>query len=137
MEAFKVVPGQVGLVAFIGGEPVGADLVSLPGVYAQLHHKLVRSYTLGGLFEMKDAPPAADGIAGKARQFLEEISQTEEREFPSVGLGTDHRFKGTRFCGAALVHADEVIHAAFFRLNTAGTTERMASFVARRRHYTG
>lgn len=136
-ETFKVVPGQVGLVAFIGGEPVGTDLVSLAGAYAQLHPKLVRSYTLGGLFEARDAPAASDGMAGKARQFLEEISQTEEREFPSVGLGTDRRFKGTTFCGAALVHEAEVIHAACFRLNTAGKTERMASLLARRRHFTG
>jgi len=43
-EIFKPVANQVGLLAFIGGKPAGADLVSLTSAYAKLHPKLVRSY---------------------------------------------------------------------------------------------
>ena len=52
-EIFKPVANQVGLLAFIGGKPAGADLVSLTSAYAKLHPKLVRSYTLEGLLDAK------------------------------------------------------------------------------------
>jgi hypothetical protein len=45
-QIFKPVTSQVGLLAFIGGKPAGADMVSLASAYAKLHPKLVRSYTL-------------------------------------------------------------------------------------------
>ena len=50
-EIFKPVANQIGLLAFIGGKPAGADMVSLASPYAKLHPKLVRSYTLEGLVE--------------------------------------------------------------------------------------
>ena len=67
-------------------------------------------------------------------KFLDEITAAEERQFPSIGYGTDHRFKGKDLAGAALVHENEVIHAAFFRLDGIEQPERMASYRARRRH---
>jgi hypothetical protein len=68
------------------------------------------------------------------RKFLEEITAAEEREFPSIGYGTDHRFKGKDLAGAALIHEYEVIHAAFFHLEEDRKRDRMASYQARRRH---
>ncbi|HOC54130.1 MAG TPA: hypothetical protein PKI20_00765 [Verrucomicrobiota bacterium] len=82
---------------------------------------------------MKATP--ADTIASRARQFLDEIAAAEERQFPSVGHGTDHRFKGKALAGTALVHDNEVIHAAFFRLDDPEQPERMASYRSRRRRF--
>lgn len=84
-EIFKPMPSQVGLLAFIGGHPAGADMVSLTSAYAKLPPKLVRSYTLEGLLDAKHDAPAPDTITARARQFLDEIATAEEREFPSVG----------------------------------------------------
>jgi hypothetical protein len=139
------------LLAIIDGRPVGLDLVSLTSAYAKLHTKLVRSYTLEGLL---DAPPStinpqpsttspsavAPGSALRtsnselARAFLADIAAAEERKFPSVGHGTDHRYKGKALAGSVLVHENEAIHAAFFRLDETEQPERMASYRARRRH---
>jgi hypothetical protein len=142
-EIFKPVANQVGLLAIIDGLPAGLDMVSLATAYAKLHPKLVRSYTLEGLIEAPkpghegsqpstlDLQPA--DLASRARQFLDEIATTEEREFPSVGHGTDHRFKGKALAGTALVHENEVIHAAFFRLDEQQRPGTMASFGNRRR----
>ena len=60
----------------------------------------------------------------------------KECQFPSVGHGTDYLFKGKAFAGTALVHENEVIHAAFFRLEDTEQPERMASYRARRRRFT-
>ena len=142
-EIFKSVPNQVGLLAFIAGEPAGADMVSLASAYAKLHPKLVRSYTLEALLvqpkpgedglDAQAKPAPADGITARAKAFLAEILAAEERQFPSVGHGTDHRYKSKALAGTALVHENEVIHAAFFRLDETEQPERMASYRHRRR----
>jgi hypothetical protein len=135
-EIFKPVANQVGLLAFIGGQPAGADIVSLTGAYAKLHPKLVRSFTLEGLLDSKQETPTAETINARARQFLNEIAAAEERPFPSVGYGTDHRFKSKALAGTALVHENELIHAAFFRLDDSEHPERTASYRLRRRPFT-
>jgi hypothetical protein len=101
---------QVGLLAFIGGKPAGVDMVSLMSAYAKLLPTLVRSYTLEGLLDDKAKPAPADGLTSRAKEFPAEIANAEER------------------------HENEVIHAAFFRLDETEKTERMAS-IRRRRHY--
>jgi hypothetical protein len=136
-EIFKTVDNQIGLVAFIDGTPAGADLVSLPAAYVKLHPKLVRSYALEALLNPKQQTPLDDTIATHARQFLDEIAAAEQRPFPSIGHGTDYRFKGKALAGTALVHENEVIHAAFFRLDGPEQPDRMASYQFRRRHFTG
>ncbi len=73
-EIFKLCPGQVGLLAFIGDAPVGLEMVSRAGAYAKIHSKLVRSYALDGLLESKQQTTALDAIANHARKFLEEIT---------------------------------------------------------------
>jgi hypothetical protein len=129
---FKPVLNQVGLLAFIGGKPAGADIVSLTSAYTRLHPKLVRSYTLEGLLENNQDTPTAEPIAIQARQFFDEIGSAEQREFPSVGYGSDYRFKSKALVGTALVHESEVIHAAFFRMEE---SERMAPNRFRHRHF--
>jgi hypothetical protein len=148
VEIFKPVAAQVGLVVFIGGKPAGIDMVSLASASAKLHPKLVRSYTLEGLLDATKAgegglgsgpstpTPQPEELITRARHFLDEITTAEERQFPSVGYGTDHRFKGKALAGTALVHENEVIHAAFFRLDDPEQPERMASYRSRRRRFT-
>jgi len=135
-EIFKPVASQIGLLAFIGGKPAGADLVSLTSAYAKLHPKLVRSYTLEGLLDEKAKPATADGVTARAKDFLAEISSAEERQFASVGHGTDYRYKAKALAGSVLVHQNEVIHAAFFRLDDREEPAHMTSLSNRRRRFT-
>ena len=71
----------------------------------------------------------------QTKAFLNDILAAETSRFPSVGYGTDVRFQSTHLAGTALVHNDEVIHAAFFRLDTQEQPGKMASLRNRRRHY--
>jgi hypothetical protein len=132
---FHAVANQVGLLAFIGGVPAGADMVSRTAAYGKLHPKLVRSYTLEGLLETKPQSLDPDTIVTRARQFLDEIAAAQQREFPSIGHGADHRFKGKALAGTALVHEQEVIHAAFFRLDETDPSQRMSPHTSRRRRF--
>ena len=40
-------------------------------------------------------PASADGVTTRAKAFLAEILATEEHQFPSVGDGTDHRYRSS------------------------------------------
>jgi hypothetical protein len=113
---FKPVRNQVGLVAFIGGAAAGLDLFSLSAAYGKLHRKLLRSYALQALFDSKETSSSADAIAAEARKFLRRITTAKKQQFPSVGLGTDLRFKGRNLVGTALVHESELVHGTFFRV---------------------
>jgi hypothetical protein len=115
-EAFKRVANQIGFIAFLRGNPVGLDLISLTSAYSRLHPKLVQSYALEGLFHEDQQAPPVEVISTQARKFIEEIAMAEESEFPSIGHGVDHRFKGRALAGAALIHEGEVIHATFLTL---------------------
>ncbi|MGH7973440.1 MAG: hypothetical protein ACREIC_32385, partial [Limisphaerales bacterium] len=113
-----------------------------------------------GLAEDKSGPsqePAsAEDIRARVGKFLEEIAASEEQPFPSVGLGTDLRYRSVTpapgesgadelnpvgqastfqagVVGTALVHETEVIHAAFFKLNEPDRTSPMSSYLRRRR----
>ena len=138
-EIFKPVANQVGLLAFIGGKPAGADMVSLSSAYAKLHPKLVRSYTLEGLLDAQAKPVTGDGLTTRAKDFLAELAAAEERQFPSIGHGKDYRYKAKALAGTALVHENEVIHAAFFRLDDPANPQEAASpslaSLRRRRNY--
>jgi len=117
LEAFPCVPAQVGLLAIIDGQVAGMDVVSLASAYAELHAKLVRGYALPALLESRPRAATPDTAAVRGGEFLAEIRTAAARPFPSVGYGTDVRFKARGLAGSALVHDGEVIHAAFFRLN--------------------
>ena len=134
-KAFQCVPGQVGLLVLINGRPVGLDWLSLESAYKRLHTKLVRSYALEALLEAGPSKVKTATWAIKAQAFLREIVASKETRFPSVGYGTDRRFTGKALGGTALVHADEVIHAAFFRLLEEPSIEGMASLHKRRRRF--
>lgn len=134
-EIFKPVTNQIGLLAFIGRDLAGMDLVSQKSAYARLHPKLVRSYILGGLIEANQQVLSQEDITRTAKDFLCEIMATEPREFPSIGHGTDYRFKGHNLAGMALVHENEVIHTALFCLDERHSNNHMAALRQRRRHF--
>jgi hypothetical protein len=145
-DVFKAVANQVGILVLIDGAPAGADLVSRTAAYLKLHPKLVRSYTLesllvatksgeGELQPKQDTSATPNLIAAEARRFLDEVVVAEEQQFPSVGHGTDYRYRAKNLAGSALVHANEVIHAAFFRLDNPEQPERMAWYRHRSRRF--
>lgn len=137
MDAFRCVDGQVGLVAFTDAGLAGFDMVSLTSAYARIHSKLVRSYALECLFTSAAPQPDGQDLASLANRFMHSLMTSAERRFPSVGCGFDYRYRGESLAGAALVHAEEVIHSAFFQLDTRtrADTHPLALFRNRRRSF--
>ena len=74
------------------------------------------------------------GSVEKAREFVEEAGQCKEEKFKSVGHGWDHRFEGKGMVGSALVHEENVIHMAFFKMDQEEKAGRISSASRRRRY---
>lgn len=132
LAAFQYAPHQKGIFVTINGKVAGFDILSLSPAYEMIHPKLVKSYALDALLqkEKKGDEPSID----KARSFIEEAAQCEEKRYKSVGHGWDHRFEGKKIVGSSLVHEEKVIHMAFFRAEEGSEPGRMSSLSQRRRN---
>lgn len=129
-DAFPCTEGQKGLLVAVNGRMEGLDMVSRSAAYARLHEKLVRSYVLGAVLDRSKATGAmpADGPDAFVRRAL----LSEGSQHPSVGLGTDHRFRGDGLVGSALFHDGVAVHVAFFAAAQAPGPGRMSGWSQRR-----
>jgi len=125
--AFSAVPGQTGLLVVIGDQVAGFDLIPQPGIYARQHAKLVKSYLIDSITQSNTRPADPDAAGVQAAGFLRSAAECPVREFPSIGYGTDCRYRSApqpsttapqapALCGSALVHEDRIVHAAFFNI---------------------
>lgn len=101
--------GPVGLVAFIGGRAVCADIFDRPPTLSAYWRRLVRSYAV----EAAGATPATLSL-NSALRLIASASAAVPVAHPSSGLGRDLRLSGATVVGAALVHEDAVVHTALF-----------------------
>ena len=140
--AFGTVPGQTGLLVVMDDVVAGFDFLPHPEIYARQHVKLVKSYIIDSIAEPNPRPANPETASAKAAEFLQAAAQCPVRKFPSVGYGTDCRYRSgaeaSAICGAALVHEEQIVHAAFFSLTDEMKTAQytMDLFRARRRRPT-
>jgi hypothetical protein len=135
IKSFPCVPGQSGLLVLLDGEVAGFDTVSRPDAYAKLHLKLLKSYVIEALADAKDTKFDTAQAHDRARAFLDETRECEEKRFPSIGHGEDCRFKKPGMAGTALVHGPHTVHAAFFRMSPADEGGRMSALRHRRHRF--
>jgi hypothetical protein len=125
--AFTAVPGQTGLLVVINDQVAGFDLIPHPEIYARQHTKLVKSYLIGTIAQTNPRAVNLDTAGVKAAEFLRAAAECPVRKFPSIGYGTDCRYRSApqpstvtpqppAICGSALVHEDQIVHAAFFSI---------------------
>jgi len=126
MNAFRPVDGQRGFVFVAHGNVTGAEFVSSPAAYTDLHDKLVRSYMSEHLNIVTTAPPLNQNQAtAAAKKFIKAIEGLDETSFPGVGLGTEYRIEDAAHCAAALVHESTCIHFAAFADESENNTRAM------------
>jgi hypothetical protein len=131
-QSFPLLFNQIGLLAIIDGKAAGLDLLSLSAAYAKLHPKLIRSYALETLLEPQGKPITHNQALDRTHAFLDDIQTAQPTPFPSIGYGTDLRFQAKGLIGTALIHENEIIHSAFFRLDEQDKPAKTASL--RHRH---
>jgi hypothetical protein len=109
---------QVGLVAFVGGLPLGMDVVGAPRLYRQLHERLLRGYVMDAMeHEHGVAAAGAAATAGPGRDdaqhYLDAVRDAKRTESPSVGLGR-YRVLSGGVVGGELVDGERVAHLSAF-----------------------
>lgn len=122
LASFPCEPGQVGLLAFVAGVPLGVDVIGAPRLYARLHQRLLRGYVLDALeHERRHRPasPASSPLQAGAQHYLDSVRTAERTEAPSVGIGRYCVLRGP-VVGGELLHAGRVAHLSAFPACTTG-----------------
>jgi hypothetical protein len=126
LKAFVCVPGQKGLLTFIGKDVAGFDFISLNRAYGVLHPKLIKSYAVDALLIKEEKGEKPD--PAKAKEFLAGVIKCGEKKYDSVGKGKDYRFEGEKVVGSALKLEKKVIHMAFFAVGESDKTGHMSGY---------
>lgn len=127
-QAIELQPGQVGMLAAIGGRFVVLDHVSEPEAFAALHGPLVQGYALDALTV---APAAAAPSVEGATDFIELLLAAPVRRGPTMGLGESVCFAFGGLAGTALTHQGELITMTAFADNAPSQDGTAAGHIAR------
>jgi hypothetical protein len=115
LEAYPLLPNQMGLLAFAGSVPLGMDVVGSPVLFTSLHQRILTGYVLDALEGMaasggrKPRPAPLD----RAERFIEAVREAERTPSDSVGMGEYRILRGTAL-GAELVNQDQLVHLSAF-----------------------
>jgi hypothetical protein len=104
--------GCQGVIVAINGEVVCADIFDKSETMNKFWDKLVRSYALNAIEEIKEVPEPS---RSRVEEFFKEVLEGEFKPYDSVGLGEDVRIKGRKEVGSALVCNNKVIHMSLFK----------------------
>lgn len=111
---FHPVEGQVGFVAVRGDRVDGVEAVGDSAVYAGVHDRLLRAYTIDAIDGTRTESASGKGVEFLAPEdFLRTIASTAYQRGPSLGQGTDLRLSGEAVGGCAL-ECGGIVHLMAF-----------------------
>jgi hypothetical protein len=113
VQAMPPAEGQCGAAFAVNGTLLGLDLFDAGATFAKQAKKLVTSYALDAIDELRaDAPVANEA---DCRALLADVLRADCRSFKAVGLGQDLRLHAPGLKGAALEADGRVVHLCAFR----------------------
>jgi hypothetical protein len=107
--AFKLQPGQVGVLYRIGGVLAGLDLFGSERTFVRSFPKLVRGSALQALAGSEKGRPSLDEL-----HFLRSALAAHAERFPAVGLGEELRIDAGDIGGGALQVDCGLVHLFAF-----------------------
>lgn len=110
VRAFTSEGDQVGVVAFLGGRPLGMDVIGCRSLYARLHERLLRGYAMDALGSRRSAGRPG---AGAAQRYLDQVHAAPRLEAPTIGSGRYAILSGM-VVGGELTDAERVVHLSAF-----------------------
>lgn len=118
IERFPGADGQLGLLAFLSGRPLGLDVVGDQSLYARLHERFLGGYCMDALARRRGRKSGHREVsATAARRFLSEVGSAARGKAPTVGKGTYHLLSGQAI-GAELSdvieHTERLVHLSAF-----------------------
>jgi hypothetical protein len=126
-------PGQVGVIACVGGRVACVDIFEAPEVLAALWGGLVSSYQAEAF--MGDSTPTRPLSARAdtaARRWFRSIGGGSSNVGPEIGLGAHVTVVASEVEAAALVYSGHVLHLSAFPAHNAGSATTFAPPARRR-----
>jgi hypothetical protein len=110
MAAFPAVPGQNGILAFLGSEPLGMDVVGDGALYDRVHERLIGGYVQDAL-RVRGVEGEPDPEAAEA--FLAGVRAANRVDSPTVGRGVYRVLHGS-VTGGELEDSGHTVHLSAF-----------------------
>jgi hypothetical protein len=110
MAAFPVFPGQIGILAFLGSDPLGMDVVGDGALYGRVHERLIGGYVQDAL-RVRGVQDDPDPEAAEA--FLAGVRSASRVDSPTVGRGVYRVLHGS-VTGGELEDAGRTVHLSAF-----------------------
>lgn len=121
--AFPGVSGQVGLLAFVGDQPIGMDVIGSQRLYGRLHARLLHGYIVDAWRWLGTAPPAEVRGRMAAQHFLHRVREAWRTEAPTVGRGRYRVLTGA-VVGGELDADERLVHLCAFPSRESGRERR-------------
>jgi len=135
-EAFPILANQVGVLAFLGKDLLGFDVLGAPNLFASLHRRLLAGYILAALARENErseeaeasnlesgpdadraprdeTPPDAHADSEDASEFVDGLEEAERIPVMTQGLGAYSVLRG-RLVGGELLHEGHLVHLSVF-----------------------
>ena len=113
-------PGQTGVLACIGGEPIVLDAFDRPDTLSKMWKRLISGYAMDALTAPTEKLPA-----GVAEEFMAQARAGDFSIHDPVGVGSDVVVTSPAVVGTALAWEGGVVHLSLFgRGRTVGNTRR-------------
>jgi hypothetical protein len=119
LASFHHEPGQLGLLAFLGDQPLGMDVIGAAKLYARLHDRLLRGYVLDA---MVVDPPTREPSTERAGTYLQAVNAAHRVQAPTAGDGRYAVLEGM-VVGGELTWEDRIVHLSAFPSNDHGLDE--------------
>jgi len=98
---FPIIYGQKGYFIFLNGELVGFEYFSRVNAFENLFQKLMKSYALDSLLNIKKFNDV--DYLKVSKEFLFSVKECKEESYKSVGLGHDFRYQNQKLVASALI----------------------------------
>jgi hypothetical protein len=113
LDFFPTLQGQVGIMAFIGQQFLGLDVLGCPALYAPLHRRLLAGHFLDTLISTCEKcgwkpTPEAEVLA-----LANALEEAERVPAPSTGHGEYSTLQGA-VTGGELRHNGHLVHLSVF-----------------------
>lgn len=107
---FPILASQIGLLALLGDDPLGVDVIGCTRLYGRLHERIVRGYIVDSLATpRRSAQPGEE----RAQLYLSRINAARRVPSPTVGAGEYAVLSGS-VVGGELTDVGELVHLSAF-----------------------
>ena len=110
---FPLQEGQVGLLAFLGRHLLGMDVLGTPGLYSQLHRRLLTGHLMTALAAGEKARMESSAEEAEIQALARALEGAERVAAPCLGSGEYSTLHG-EVTGGELRHNGHLVHLSVF-----------------------